>query len=236
MRLGSDRNWEVQQGRTWVGLRVSPLTAQRESLPPPARCSSIGHSGHSEQPTEVPGSLVLSVPITASGYVGPGFQGLTCNSSPLWFDQAGPLAGPTQETAPPPASLLLLDGAAHWCARVELSALTTGGSHSVHRCANWRPYVTAVWLNTCWSWGYLLIFRLLGRLRGHARCWSGAGKERRKQNRVCPVSQVWEPHGTLVCQRGPVSTWQFFLRRPTGNYSIGHRTAAHMSVLISVSD
>lgn len=88
--MGSDRNSELQQGRTWVGLRALPLTAQGESLPPRAGCSCIGHSGHSEQPTEVPGSLVLSVPITASGYVGPGFQGLTCNSSHLWFDQAGP--------------------------------------------------------------------------------------------------------------------------------------------------
>lgn len=110
-----------------------------ESLPPRAGCCSIGHSGHSEQPIEVPGSLVLSVPITVSGYVGPGFQGLTCNFSALWFDQAGPLAGPAQEADPPPASLLLLDGAAHWCGCVELSALSIGRSHSVHRCANWRP-------------------------------------------------------------------------------------------------
>lgn len=105
LRLVSHRNLELQQDRTWVGLKVSLLTAREESLPPPAGCGSIGHSGHSGQPTVVPGSLVLSVPITASGYVGPGFQGLTCNSSPLWFDQAWLFGWPNPGGCPIPCLL-----------------------------------------------------------------------------------------------------------------------------------
>lgn len=69
--------------------------------------------------------------------------------------------------------------------------------------------------------GYLLIFRLLARLRGHARCWSGVGMERgRMGSALCP--RCGNHMGLSLCvSEFQTSACQFSLRNtrvhPTGH-------------------